>query len=118
MRPEREVMPKKLAVVRFPSLSDPMRGICCNKYTFSVDLLENTHAGKKRWGIIFYSVESKLLDYYRFGSKDPTARSALDALGNFISEHGIPRMIITDSDRVIGAGKKWKHYLRQMFTPL
>ena len=27
-------------------------------------------------------------------------------------------MIITDSDRVIGAGKKWKHYLGQMFTPL
>ena len=27
-------------------------------------------------------------------------------------------MIITDSDRMQGAGKKWKHYLGQMFIPL
>ena len=39
-------------------------------------------------------------------------------MGNFIPEHGIPTMIITDSDGVLGAGNKWKHYLRQMFTPL
>ena len=29
-----EVIPKELAVVIFPSLSDPMRGICCNKEFF------------------------------------------------------------------------------------
>ena len=27
-------------------------------------------------------------------------------------------MIITDRDRVLGAGKKWKHYIGQIFTPL
>ena len=27
-------------------------------------------------------------------------------------------MIITDRDRVLGAGKKWKHYTGQIFTPL
>ena len=46
VRHEREVMPKKLDVVRFTSLSDPMRGICHNKEMFSVELLVNTHAGK------------------------------------------------------------------------
>ena len=39
MRYEREVMPKKLDVVIFPILSDPMRVICRNKETFSMDLL-------------------------------------------------------------------------------
>ena len=80
MKKEREVMPKKLAVVRFPSLYDPMRSICCNKKTFSVDLLENTHADKKCWGLLFYGVKSKLIDYYRLGSKEPTAASTLYAL--------------------------------------
>ena len=112
MRHEREVMPKKSVVVGFTSLSDPMHGIRRNKETFSVDLLENTHAGNKRWGLLFYGVKSKLLAYYRLGSKDPTASSTLDAQGNFIAEHRIPRMIFMDSDWVLGAGKKWKHYLR------
>ena len=106
VRHEREVMPKKLAVFRFPRLSDPMRGIHRNKETFSVDLLENTHAGKKRWGLVFYGLKSKLLAYYRLGSKDPNSALTLDALGNLIAEHGIPRMIITESDGVLGAGKK------------
>ena len=65
VRHKQEVMPKKSAVVRFPSLSDPMCSISCNKDTFSVDLLENTHAGKNRWGLVFYIVKSKLLAYYR-----------------------------------------------------
>ena len=118
VRHEREVMPQKLAVVIFPGLSDPMRGICRNKETFSVDLLENNHVGKKRWVLVFYGVKPKPLDYYRLGSKELTTRSTLDSLGNFIAEHGIPIMIIRDSYRVLGAGKKWKHYLGQMFTPL
>ena len=118
VRHEQEVMPKKLAVVRFPDLSDPMRRIRCNKETFYVDLLENTQPGKKRWGLLFYGVKLNLIAYYRLGSKDPTSTSNLYALGNFIAENGIPRMIITDSDGVLGAGKKWKQYLGQMFTPL
>ena len=48
VRHKQEVMPKKSAVVRFPSLSDPMRDIRRSKKTFSVDLLENTHTSKKR----------------------------------------------------------------------
>ena len=36
---------------------------------FSVDLLENTHAGKKRLGLVFYGVKYKILAYYRLGSK-------------------------------------------------
>ena len=111
-------MTKKSSVVRLPILYDHMRGIRRNKETFSVDLLDNTHAGKKRWGLLFYGVKSKLLAYYRLGSKDPTASSTLDAQGNFIAEHRIPRMIFMDSDWVLGAGKKCKHYLREMFTPL
>ena len=59
---------------------------------------------------------SKLLDYSRLGSKDPTAASTLDALENFIAEHGIPRIIITNSNEVLGAVKKKKHYLGRMFT--
>ena len=117
MRHKREVMPKNMAVVRFPSLSDPMRGISCNKETFPVDLLENTHAGKKIWGLVFYSVKSNIISYYRLGSKDPTAALTLYALGNFIADHRIPRMIIMDSNGVLGTGKKWKQYLGEIFTP-
>ena len=105
-------------MVRFPRLSDPICGIHCNKETFSVGLLDNTHAGKKRWGLVFYGVKSKLLYYYRLGFKYPTSASTLYALGNFIAEHGIPRMIIMDSDGVLGAGEKLKHFLGRIFTPL
>ena len=83
-----------------------------------MDLLENTQAVKKRWGIVFYGIKSKLIAYYIFELKEPTSSSTLDALGNFISEHGIPIMIINDRDGVLGTGKKWKHYLRKSFTPL
>ena len=63
-------------------------------------------------------MKSKFLAYYCLGSKDPTAASTLDAFCKFIAEHGIPRMIITDSDGVLGAGKKWQHFLGQVFAPL
>ena len=63
MRHEREVMPKKSVVVGFTSLSDPMHGIRRNKETFSVDLLENTLAGKNNWGLVFYGLKSNLLAY-------------------------------------------------------
>ena len=36
VRHDWEVVPKKSAVVRYPSLYDPMCGILCNKETFSV----------------------------------------------------------------------------------
>ena len=98
-------MPKKLVVVRFPSLFDSVCGIRHNKGKKSADLLENTHAGKKRWGLVFYGVKSDLLAYCRLCSKEPTASSTLDALGNFIAEHRIPRKIIMDSNGVLGAGK-------------
>ena len=82
-----------------------------------MDLLENTHAGKKRWGLVFYGVKYKLLAYYRLGFKDPTAHSTLDDLGNFIAERRIPIIIITDRDRVLGARKKWKPYLGKKLPP-
>ena len=102
---EQKVIPKKSAVEIFTGLSDPLRGIIRNKETLSVDLLEDTHAGKKRWGLVFHGVKYKLLAYYRLGSKNPTAASTLDALTQFISENGIPGKIITDSDWRLGAGK-------------
>ena len=85
-------MPKNSAVVRFPAFSEPMCGISCDKETFCLDLLENNHAGKKRWDLVFYGINSKLLAYYRLCSKEPTSPSNLYALGNFIAEHGVPRM--------------------------
>ena len=100
---EREVMPKKLAVERFPAMSDSLRSNIRNKETFSMDLLLDTHAGS-RWGIVFFGLKSKLLAYYRIGSKEPTETSTLDALRNFIAWHGIPKKILTDSDGRLGAG--------------
>ena len=91
-------MPKKSSVVRFPIFPDPTRSIRCNKENFSVDITEDTHAGKNHWGLVFYSVKSKLLAYYRLGSKYPNSSLTLDALGKFISDNGIPRTLITDSD--------------------
>ena len=111
-------MLKKSDLARFPRLSDPMHGISRNKETFSVEFLEDTHTGKKRWGLVYYGVKYNLLAYYRLGSKDPTAVSTLYTLSQFIAEHRNPRMIITDSNGVLGAGMKWKHFLRQIFTPL
>ena len=43
-------MPKKSDVVIFPIPTDPTRGVRCNKENFYVDLLEDTHAGKKALG--------------------------------------------------------------------
>ena len=63
-------------------------------------------------------MKSKLLAYYRLGPKNPTGTLTLDALGKFISEHGIPGKIITDSNIKLGAGKVWKNYLGQLFVPL
>ena len=71
-------------------------------------MLENTHTGKNSWGLVFYIVKSKLLDYYRLRLKYTTSSSILDALGNFISENGIPIIIITDSNGVLSEGNKWK----------
>ena len=98
-------------------ISDPMRGLRRNKENNSVDLLDNTHVDKKRWGLVFYGVKSNIISYYRRGLKDLTASLTLNALGNFIAEHGIPRMIIMDSDGLLSSGKKWKHYLGLIFTP-
>ena len=89
-----------------------------NKENFSVDVVENTHSGKTRWGIVFYGVKSKLLSYYRLWSKDPTGASTLYALGKLIAEHGIPGKIITDHDGKLGAGKVWKNYFWRLFVPL
>ena len=118
LRHEQEVMPKKSAVARFPSLSDLLNGISRNKETFSVDLLEDNHAGKKRSGLVFYGMKPRILAYYRLGSKDPISALNLDALIQFIVEHRIPIMIITNSDGVLGAGKKGKKFLRRLFIPL
>ena len=64
-------MPKKYDVEIFPGLYDPLCGISRNKETFPVDLLEDNHAGKKRWGLVFYGVKSDLLPYYRLGVFEP-----------------------------------------------
>ena len=74
-------MPNKAAVVRFHSLPDTIDGICRNKQNFLVDITDFTHAGEKRWGLVFYGVKSKLLAYYRLGSEDPIATLTLYALG-------------------------------------
>ena len=60
-------------MVRFTSLSDPICGVHINKENFSLDLLEDTSAGEKRRGLVFYGVKSNILSYYIFGSKDPTS---------------------------------------------
>ena len=99
-------MPKKSDVVIFPIPTDPTRGVCCNKETFYVDLLEDTHAGKKRWDLVLYSVKSKLLAYYRRGLKDPTSSLTLYDLVNFIADHRILGMLVTDSDGVLCAENK------------
>ena len=63
-------------------------------------------------------MKSKLLADYHIGFNDPTTALTLDALSQFISENGILRMIIMDSDGVLGAGKKWKHFMGRLFIPL
>ena len=50
---EFKAVPKKLSVVRFPSLPDPMCDIRHNKEIFPAELVDFTHAGKNHWG--FYS---------------------------------------------------------------
>ena len=65
-------MPKNSAVEIFPAMPDSLCNVRCNKETFSVDVVEDPHTGKTRWGIVFYGVKSKLLAYYRLCSKNPT----------------------------------------------
>ena len=111
-------MPKKYVVVKFTSLPDPMCGIRCNKKTFSVDVTEDTYAGGKRWVLVFYGLNSKLLDYYRLGLKNHTASLTLDSLGQFNSEHGVPRKLVKGSHSILGAGNKWKQVLWRKFILL
>ena len=63
-------------------------------------------------------MKSKLLADYHIGFNDPTAALTLDDISEFISEHGIIRMIITDSDGVLGVGKKWTNFMGRLFIPL
>ena len=83
-----------------------------------MDVTEITHSGKNYWGLVFYDVKSKLLAYYILGFKYPTTTLNLDALGQLISEHGIPRQLITDIHSVLGAGKQWKQVPGRKITPL
>lgn len=62
---EHNEAPNKLAVVSYLSLPDPMRSIRRNKKTFLVDLVVFTHTRKKRWGMVFYGVKTKIIDYHR-----------------------------------------------------
>ena len=117
VRHEREVMPKKSAVERFTAMNDSLQSIRRNKETFSVDVVLDTHA-VPRWGIVFFGLKSKLLAYYRLGSKEPTGSSTLDALCKSIAWHRIPRKIVTDSDGRLGAGRVWKNFLGGLFVPL
>ena len=73
VRNEREEIPKKLEVIRFTSLPDTMHGIRCNKEMFLEDVMEHSHSGEKRWGLVFYGIKTKLMENYRLCSKDPTA---------------------------------------------
>ena len=76
-----------------------------------MDITEDTHTGKNSWGLVFYGIKSKLLAYYRLGSKYPTSESTLNDLGPFIAEYKIPRKLITDSNSILCSGKKWKQVL-------
>ena len=58
LRHEQEVMPNKSDMVRFTSIPDPTRGVHCNKENFPVDLLEDTHAGKKCCSLVFHGIKS------------------------------------------------------------
>ena len=49
-----------------------MCGIQRNKETFSVGEVEHSHAGGKRWGLVFYGVKTNIMFYYRLVSKYPT----------------------------------------------
>ena len=64
VRHEREGMPKKSAMERFPAMPDSLCSVRRNKESFPVDVVEDTYTGKTRWGIIFYGVKSKSLAYY------------------------------------------------------
>ena len=39
-------------------------------------------------------------------------------LRRFIAWHGIPKKILTDSDKRLGVGKAWKSFLGGLFVPL
>ena len=113
-----EVMQEKSYVVRFPSLPDPMRGIRHNKNFFKVDVTEFTHDGKKRWGLVFYGANYRLLAYYMLGLKYPTATPTLDTLGQLISEKGIHRQLIKDRNSIFCIDKQCRQVLGRTFTPL
>ena len=63
VRNEHEFMPKNYVVVRFHILPYPIHSIRHNKKIFSGGVTKDTHAGKKRWGVVFYGVKFKLLAY-------------------------------------------------------
>ena len=118
VRHEHEVMHKKLDVLKFPIITYPMRSIWRNRETFLADAVEFNHAGEKCWGLVLYGVKTKLINYYRLGSKEHTTQSILDKLGQLIIKHRIYRQLVPYSHIVLGARNLWKRFLGLKCTPL
>ena len=83
-----------------------------------MDVIEHIHARENNWGLVFYSVKTNLVIYYRLRSKDPTNNPVLYSLGKSLIRYGVPQKIKTDSHSILGASKFCKRVLRKTFISI
>ena len=69
-------------------------------------------------GPCIYGVNTNLVVYYILISKYPNDHVTLDKLIQFVSEHGIPQKVVTNSHSILSTGKLWKQVIGKTFNPI
>jgi hypothetical protein len=91
---------------QFKALGVLYRMIRCNGEEFVVDIVLSVYQGQLKHKLVFSRLNSKFLAVYDLGYCKGAKGSYL-ALKQFISNHGILQVLITDSDKAENFSTKW-----------
>ena len=98
-------MPKNYYQERFSALGAPYRQIRRNNEAFSADVVPNIYRGKTMNLLVFSGLGAKYSALYDLGHTK-ASKATHSALHQFISDHGIPAILITDGDQSENFSKK------------
>ena len=93
-----EDLPKNFYSEWFQALGVPFRMIRRNGETISADIIPSVYHGKVKHKLVFCGPLSKFSAVYDMGYSKGATGSHL-ALQQFILDHGVPQMLITDGDQ-------------------
>jgi hypothetical protein len=95
---ENEGLPKNFYSEWFQALGVLRRMIWQNGETLLADIVPSDYRGKVKHKLVFSELNSKFSAVYDMGYSKGASGSHL-ALKQFILDHGIPQMLITDGDQ-------------------